>query len=129
MLKTGTGSYPGLGKKRQGRHSPGSKSPYLLVPERMRSFVVPNIEEDCAVSFVISLHRSYTQFLSIQLKPFVLKQSEPPRLPAEKWPQASSKAREDLGSKRQGVFGQGGFDGEYLVQLARYANASRRAVQ
>lgn len=42
--RVGTGSYPGLGFKRQGRHSPRSKAPYLLMAERMRTFVVPPLD-------------------------------------------------------------------------------------
>ena len=37
----GTGSMPGLGPKRQGRYAAGSKAPYILMRERMRTFVVP----------------------------------------------------------------------------------------
>ncbi|KWU43116.1 hypothetical protein RHOSPDRAFT_29806 [Rhodotorula sp. JG-1b] len=32
---------PGLGPKRQGRYAAGSKAPYILMRERMRTFVVP----------------------------------------------------------------------------------------
>lgn len=51
---------PGLGPKRQGRHSPGSKAPYILTPERMRTFVVPTTLNASTVSLVSPL-RSYTR--------------------------------------------------------------------
>ena len=46
----GTGSFPGLGPKRTGRFSPQSKAPYILMKERMRSFVVPEGLNDSPVS-------------------------------------------------------------------------------
>lgn len=48
--RAGTGSMPGLGLKRQGRHGTRSKAPYLLMPERMRTFVVPSNLDKCDVS-------------------------------------------------------------------------------
>jgi hypothetical protein len=40
-LGVGTGSYPRLGPKRQGRHVKNHKVPYRLMDERMRFFMVP----------------------------------------------------------------------------------------
>ncbi|GAA5997904.1 mitochondrial 54S ribosomal protein mL41 MRPL27 [Rhodotorula paludigena] len=93
----GTGSMPGLGPKRQGRHSPGSKAPYILMPERMRTFVVP------------------TTLNASTLKPYVSKEVKvDPR--ATNWPMADTKPSFD--SKRGGLFGPNGFDGHYYLQLA-----------
>lgn len=50
VVETGTGSMPGLGPKRTGRHSPASKAPYILMKERMRTFVVPEGLNESLVS-------------------------------------------------------------------------------
>lgn len=54
-IDKGTGSFPGLGPKRTGRHGYG-KAPYLLMPERMRTFVVPEGLNDCEVDKLPSSH-------------------------------------------------------------------------
>ncbi|GAA5928316.1 mitochondrial 54S ribosomal protein mL41 MRPL27 [Sporobolomyces koalae] len=95
----GTGSMPGLGPKRQGRHGGRSKAPYLLMPERMRTFVVPASLE------------------STDLKPYVSKNVKIETNDGT-WPVADSKA--DPYSKRGGLYGERGFDGKYYLQLARY---------
>ncbi|GAA6049660.1 hypothetical protein JCM3770_005057 [Rhodotorula araucariae] len=93
----GTGSFPGLGPKRQGRHSPRSKAPYILMQERMRTFVVPDNLNTCG------------------LKPYINKEVKvDPR--ASNWPMADTKP--SLDSKRGGLFGPNGFDGHYYLQLA-----------
>ncbi|GAA5848093.1 hypothetical protein JCM9279_007451 [Rhodotorula babjevae] len=98
----GTGSFPGLGPKRQGRHSPGSKAPYILMQERMRTFVVPDNLNSCG------------------LKPYVAKTVKvDPR--ASNWPMADTKPT--LDSKRSGLFGPNGFDGHYYLQLAETLRA------
>ena len=51
----GTGSMPGLGPKRQGRYAAGSKAPYILMRERMRTFVVPQGLDSSDVSTLLSL--------------------------------------------------------------------------
>ncbi|KAL8280655.1 hypothetical protein RQP46_006978 [Phenoliferia psychrophenolica] len=98
----GTGSFPGLGPKRQGRHGGRSKAPYILMPERMRTFVVPE-----------GLNTS-------SLKPYVARETKIKDAPND-WPTADSKPDRD--SKRGGLFGPRGFDGEYYLQLAEYQAA------
>ncbi|CEQ40405.1 SPOSA6832_02044, partial [Sporobolomyces salmonicolor] len=102
----GTGSMPGLGPKRQGRHSGRSKAPYILMNERMRTFVVPEGLNEC------------------DLKPYVAKEVKiDPRDGA--WPMADAKP--DPQSKRGGLFGPKGFDGRYYIQLAQYMKSVDKA--
>ncbi|GAA6059293.1 hypothetical protein JCM10212_006686 [Sporobolomyces blumeae] len=102
----GTGSLPGLGPKRQGRHTANSKAPYLLMPERMRTFVVPT-----------GLNQS-------DLKPYVAKEVKiEPR--DGLWPVAEDKP--DPYSKRGGLFGPKGFDGRYYLQLAEFLRQGKEA--
>jgi len=96
----GTGSFPGLGRKRQGRHSPGSKAPYILMKERMRTFVVPEGLDEC------------------DLKPYVAREVKITEADDAGWPQANTKG--DTPSKRNGLFGPRGFDGAYYLQLAEH---------
>ncbi|KAK4046776.1 Homoserine dehydrogenase [Microbotryomycetes sp. JL221] len=95
----GTGSFPGLGPKRQGRHGTRSKAPYLLMPERMRTFVVPP-----------ALDKS-------DLRPYVARAVKIHES-QDSWPMADSKP--DKNSRKGGTFGPNGFDGEYYIQLAKY---------
>ncbi|GAA5970394.1 hypothetical protein JCM3765_005684 [Sporobolomyces pararoseus] len=101
----GTGSLPGLGPKRQGRHGTRSKAPYLLMPERMRSFVVPASLE------------------TTDLKPYVSKEVKIDTRDGT-WPVAETK--EDKYSKRGGMYGERGFDGKYYIQLAEFLKDSKQ---
>ncbi|SGY48684.1 BQ5605_C001g00680 [Microbotryum silenes-dioicae] len=96
----GTGSMPGLGPKAQGRHGGRGKAPYILMAERMRTFVVP-----------LGLNTT-------DLKPYVAKEV---KLDTKDglWPMAATKG-EDQCSKRGGLYGPKGFDGEYYLQLAEF---------
>ncbi|KAM0752286.1 hypothetical protein T439DRAFT_312421 [Meredithblackwellia eburnea MCA 4105] len=94
----GTGSFPGLGPKRQGRHGTRSKAPYILMPERMRTFVVPEGLNDS------------------NLKPYVSREVKLADRPND-WPVANTKVGD---SKRGGLYGPNGFDGEYYLQLAEF---------
>ncbi|BGP15901.1 hypothetical protein JCM10213_003670 [Rhodosporidiobolus nylandii] len=98
----GTGSLPGLGPKRQGRHAGRSKAPYILMEERMRTFVVPE------------------GLNSTDLKPYVSKDVKLD-IRDGSWPMADTKP--DFNSKRGGLYGPNGFDGHYYLQLAGYACA------
>ncbi|ORY92769.1 hypothetical protein BCR35DRAFT_349092 [Leucosporidium creatinivorum] len=104
----GTGSFPGLGPKRQGRHGTRSKAPYLLMPERMRTFVVPE-----------GLNES-------ELRPYVARTAKVDSKDAE-WPVAHSKG--NLQSKRGGIYGPNGFDGEYYIQLSQYLADKSKALK
>ncbi|GAA5860080.1 hypothetical protein JCM1840_001871 [Sporobolomyces johnsonii] len=102
----GTGSMPGLGPKRQGRHGGRSKAPYILMNERMRTFVVPEGLNEC------------------DLKPFVAKDFK--IYPKDgTWPIADTKP--DPYSKRGGLFGPNGFDGKYYIQLAKHFKSLDKA--
>ncbi|TKA54285.1 hypothetical protein B0A53_03377 [Rhodotorula sp. CCFEE 5036] len=94
----GTGSMPGLGPKRQGRYAAGSKAPYILMRERMRTFVVPQGLD------------------SSDLKPYVSKMVDVDAARASNWPPAETKP--DPHSRRGGLYGPNGFDGHYYLQLA-----------
>ncbi|GAA5989693.1 hypothetical protein JCM10908_000593 [Rhodotorula pacifica] len=94
----GTGSMPGLGPKRQGRYAAGSKAPYILMRERMRTFVVPEGLD------------------SSDLKPYVSKMVDVDAARASNWPAAETKP--DPHSRRGGLYGPNGFDGHYYLQLA-----------
>ncbi|TNY22736.1 hypothetical protein DMC30DRAFT_348524 [Rhodotorula diobovata] len=130
----GTGSFPGLGPKRQGRHSPGSKAPYILMQERMRTFVVPDNLNSCgvrptflALCFLKRFGKHSTDTLTpaatAQLKPYVAKTVKvDPR--ASNWPMADTKP--SLDSKRGGLFGPNGFDGHYYLQLAEAMGRGER---
>ncbi|GAA5980556.1 hypothetical protein JCM11641_006679 [Rhodosporidiobolus odoratus] len=102
----GTGSLPGLGPKRQGRHAGRSKAPYILMEERMRTFVVPE------------------GLNGTDLKPYV---SKTVKLDARdgSWPMAESKPSFD--TKRGGIFGPNGFDGHYYLQLAEFMRDGKDA--
>ncbi|KAK4046986.1 Homoserine dehydrogenase [Microbotryomycetes sp. JL201] len=102
----GTGSFPGLGPKRQGRHGTRSKAPYILMPERMRTFVVPP-----------ALDQS-------DLRPYVAKAVKIHEH-QDSWPMADSKP--DKNSRKGGTFGPRGFDGEYYIQLARFMKEQENA--
>lgn len=133
---------PGLGPKRQGRHSPRSKAPYILMRERMRTFVVPEglNTSDASPSLCARpvrgppWHRSPDQDqlwggptlitatdlnpgASLpQLKPYVNKKVEVDAARASNWPPAETKP--DPHSRRGGLYGPNGFDGHYYLQLA-----------
>ncbi|GAA6022577.1 hypothetical protein JCM10207_006592 [Rhodosporidiobolus poonsookiae] len=95
----GTGSLPGLGPKRQGRHGGRGKAPYILMEERMRTFVVPE------------------GLNSTELKPYVSKEVKVDVRDGS-WPMADTK--ESFDSKRGGLYGPNGFDGHYYLQLAGF---------
>ncbi|CDR44780.1 RHTO0S10e00342g1_1 [Rhodotorula toruloides] len=95
----GTGSHPGLGSKRTGRHAVG-KAPYIMMPERMRRFVVPE-----------GLNET-------DLKPYVAANVRFDFKNDSGWPMANSKPT--FASKRQGLFGPNGFDGHYYLQLGEH---------
>ncbi|GAA5908249.1 hypothetical protein JCM6882_006782 [Rhodosporidiobolus microsporus] len=102
----GTGSLPGLGPKRQGRHAGRGKAPYVLMEERMRTFVVPE-----------GLNET-------DLKPYV---SKTVKLDARdgSWPMADTKP--SFETKRGGLFGPNGFDGHYYLQLAKFMSDGKAA--
>ncbi|GAA6027364.1 hypothetical protein JCM8097_007797 [Rhodosporidiobolus ruineniae] len=102
----GTGSLPGLGPKRQGRHGGRGKAPYILMDERMRTFVVPE------------------GLNATDLKPYVSKIVKVDARDGS-WPMADSKPSFD--SKRGGLFGPNGFDGHYYLQLAEFMKPSKSA--
>ncbi|KAM0787752.1 hypothetical protein ACM66B_003809 [Microbotryomycetes sp. NB124-2] len=102
----GTGSFPGLGPKRQGRHGTRSKAPYILMPERMRTFVVPP-----------ALDKS-------ELRPYVARTVKIHEH-EDSWPLADSKP--DKNSRKGGTFGPRGFDGEYYIQLAKFIEEQEQA--
>ncbi|SCV74027.1 BQ2448_6459 [Microbotryum intermedium] len=86
--------------KAQGRHGGRGKAPYILMPERMRTFVVPS------------------GLNTTELKPYVAKEVKVDTKDGL-WPMAATKGKDQY-SKRGGLYGPNGFDGEYYLQLAEF---------
>ena len=45
---------------------------------------------------------------------------------SDQWPYALTKTREEAHSKRAGIYGRGGFDGEYYLQLAEHYDEAKK---
>lgn len=58
-----------------------------------------------------------------QMQPYVARFVKP-TTPAS-WPMADTKSEKERKSKRQGLFGPGGFDGAYYLQLAELAEKTK----
>ncbi|KAL7007889.1 hypothetical protein EMMF5_002536 [Cystobasidiomycetes sp. EMM_F5] len=111
--KYGTGRMPGLGSKAQGRHSKG-KGSYVKEVEKMRYFVAPKgwLDEEGQLAVL----------RTSPLKPYVFRASAP--VPQD-WPVAADKPEKDMRSKRGGIYGPKGFDGNYYLQLAELRRSSQ----
>ena len=118
QTRTGTGSLPGLGKKRQGRHSPRSKAPYILMDERMRTFVTPTSQANPDVGDSRSMFSPADSFA--QLRAYVSRAVDPGH--PKHWPFADTKPEEHRvirPMKERSIYSENGFDGYYYLQLAR----------
>lgn len=97
----------------------------------MRTFVVPEGLDTCNVSSagaICQTRLSYCSALgsphaSLQLRPYVAKAVKITGNDGQ-WPMAHSKP--DPGSKRGGIYGPRGFDGEYYLQLSQFLAEKRR---
>jgi hypothetical protein len=129
IVHLGTGSFPGLGPKRQGRHGTRSKAPYLLMPERMRTFVVPEglNESEVHGSLCRNFSQSCADSATLQLRPYVARTAKVDPKAAD-WPIANTKGAH-VHSKRGGMYGPNGFDGEYYIQLSEYLADKSKALK
>jgi hypothetical protein len=98
--------------------------------ERMRTFVVPEGLDTCNVSDTRTSNLTTFAFLELpsltciicQLRPYVAKTAKITGNNGQ-WPMAHSKP--DPGSKRGGIYGPNGFDGEYYLQLSEFLAEKR----
>ena len=65
-----------------------------------------------------------------QLKPYVAIEVKQLTIEdSEQWPFALSKTEDEVRSKRGGIYGRGGFDGEYYLQLAEHYDQAKKTRQ